>query len=327
MNSIFKPISQLKDKLIAFAPMAGVSDAPYRGICSDYGAQITYTEMVSALGIKYNPERCEEIRMRSPKEKTCGMQLFGDDPKIMAKIAKEYHETYDFIDVNMGCPAPKIVRNNQGSALMKNPDLAADIIKAMTDAIEKPVTVKIRSGWSEGSINAVEFAKRLEEAGAACISVHGRHRQQFYSGKADLNIIKQVKSELKIPLIGNGDIFTAQDAVNMVKKTNCDGIMAARGAQGNPFIFQQISDLFNGRPETNFTLEDRTKIIIEHAQALREIFGEKMMALKMRKHLCWYSKGLKKAADLKKHAIKVENFEDIIQFCEVMKSENSMQQI
>jgi len=321
MNNIFKPLSELKDKLITFAPMAGVSDAAYRGICSDYGANITYTEMVSALGIKYNPERCEEIRMRSPKEKICGMQLFGDDPKIMAKIAKEYQEPYDFIDVNMGCPAPKIVKNNQGSALMRNPELASDIIKAMTDAVDKPVTVKIRSGWSENKINAVEFAKKLEEAGAACVAVHGRHRQQFYAGKADLNIIKQVKRELKIPVIGNGDIFSAQDAVDMVELTKCDGVMVARGAQGNPFIFMQIRDMFNGEPQTQFTIEDKIKVVLEHSSALMEIYGEKMMALKMRKHLCWYSKGIKGAAELKKHAIKVETYEDIKNYCETLKSQ------
>jgi len=306
MESIFKSYYNSGNKLIAFAPMAGVSDAAYRGICAAYGADFTYTEMVSALGMHYNPERCKEIRMRNPKEKTCAIQIFGDDPKIMANIAKEYQDPYDFIDVNMGCPAPKIVRNNQGSALMKNPQLAADIIKAMVDSVDKPVTVKIRSGWDEKNINAVEFAKKLEEAGASCIAVHGRHRQQFYSGKADVNIIKKVKDELKIPVIGNGDIFNPEDAVNMINAANCDGVMIARGAQGNPFIFEQVRELLEGKVQRRHTLEEKINVIIEHANYLMDIFGEKMMALKMRKHLCWYSKGIHDASNLKKAAIKVE---------------------
>jgi len=315
MKNIFSSFYNSNNKLIAFAPMAGVSDVAYRGICSSFGAQITYTEMVSALGIKYNPDRCTELRLRSPRENICAMQLFGDDPKIMAKIAKEYHGPYDFIDINMGCPAPKIVKNNQGSALMKNPQLASDIVKAMVDVLDKPVTVKIRAGWDENTINAVEFAKRMEEAGVSAVAVHGRHRQQFYSGKANLGIVKQVKEELNIPIIGNGDIFHAQDAINMINVTKCDGIMVARGAQGNPFIFAQITDLLNNKKQRVYTIEDRVAVILDHARDLKEIFGEKMMALKMRKHLCWYSKGLRGASDLKKIAIKVESLEDIQSFC------------
>jgi len=318
MNSIFNKFLNSEKKIIALAPMAGVSDAPYRGICSLFGADVTYTEMVSALGIKYNPERCKDIRMRSPNEKICAMQLFGDNPSIMAKIAKEYSEPYEFIDINMGCPAPKITKNNQGSALMKNPQLAADIVKAMTDAIDKPVTVKIRSGWDANSINAVEFAKKLEEAGASCIAVHGRHRSQFYAGKADLNIIKQVKDELKIPVLGNGDIFCAEDAAAMIAKTGCDGVMVARGAQGNPFIFEQINDLLSGKRPKDYTEEERKEIILKHAEALNEIYGEKMMALKMRKHLCWYSKGHRGASALKQMAIKVSDYNDIVEFCRML---------
>lgn len=295
--------------------MAGVSDAAYRGICSSFGADITYTEMVSALGIHYNPERCEEIRLRSPKEKICAMQLFGDDPKVMADIAGKYHEPYDFIDINMGCPAPKIVKNNQGSALMKNPQLAYDIVQAMTDVLDKPVTVKIRTGWDAGSINAVDFAKTLEKAGAAAVSVHGRHRHQFYAGKADWDIIGQVKSEVGIPVIGNGDVFCAEDALRMIEHTKCDGVMAARGAQGNPFIFAQIRDLFAGKEPKEYSVDDRAKVILQHSKELMDVFGENMMALKMRKHLCWYSKGLKGAAELKKQAIKVTSYEDIENFC------------
>lgn len=315
MDNIFTDYYNSKNKLVTFAPMAGVSDVAYRGICSSFGAQITYTEMVSALGIKYNPERCTEIRMRSPLENVCALQLFGDDAKVMAKIAKEYSDIYDFVDVNMGCPAPKIVRNNQGSALMKNPQLAADIIKAMVDVLNKPVTVKIRTGWDENNINAVEFAKKLEEAGASCVAVHGRHRQQFYAGKADMDVIKQVKSALNIPVIGNGDIFCADDAINMIKATNCDGIMVARGAQGNPFIFEQINDLLDGQTPKEHSTQERVDVILEHASALQDVFGEKMMALKMRKHLCWYSKGIKDAYKLKKLAIEVTNFKDIERFC------------
>lgn len=309
-----------KSKLIAFAPMAGVSDVAYRGICAHYGAQITYTEMVSALGIKYNPNICTQIRLRSPKENICAMQLFGDNPEIMAKIAKENHEIYDFIDINMGCPAPKIVKNNQGSALMKTPQLAADIVKAMVDAIDKPVTVKMRSGWDENSINAVEFAKALEEAGASCIAVHGRHRQQYYAGSVNLDIIRQVKEELCIPIIGNGDIFSPQDAIDMINTTNCDGVMVARCAQGNPFIFEQISDMLAGKEPREYPLSERIDVILQHASTLQEAFGEKLMALKMRKHLCWYSKGFKNATQHKKLAIKVESYKDIEDYCRYIRT-------
>ena len=320
MKNIFQPFYNSHKKILAFAPMAGVSDVAYRGICASFGAQFTYTEMVSALGMKYNPERCTELRRRSPKEKVCGIQLFGDDPEVMSKIAKEHCEPYDFIDVNMGCPAPKIVKNNQGSALMKNPALAADIIKAMVDVVDKPVTAKIRTGWDAKTINAVELAKGLEQAGASCIAVHGRHRQQFYAGTADLSIIKEVKDELNIPVIGNGDIFHAEDAVNMIEKTNCDGIMAARGAQGNPFIFAQIDDLLNGRAPKEYSIKERVTVILEHSKALMNVFDEKMMALKMRKHLCWYTKGIKGASELKKIAIKVSNYNDIEDYCRILES-------
>lgn len=320
MSNIFSDYKNSDKKIIAFAPMAGVSDVAYRGICASFGAQVTYTEMVSALGIHYNPDRCTELRMRSEKEKICAIQLFGDNPKIMAKIAKKHHHIYDFVDINMGCPAPKIVKNNQGSALMKKPDLAADIVKATVDAIDKPVTVKIRTGWDETSINAVEFAKKLEEAGAACVAVHGRHRKQFYAGKANLSIIKDVADELKIPVIGNGDIFEAEDAVNMINQTGCDGIMAARGAQGNPFLFTQISDLLEGRTKREFSIDDKIDVILEHSKALQNIFDEKMMALKMRKHLCWYTKGIRRASELKQKAIKVESYDDIYEYCQMLKS-------
>jgi len=320
MNNIFADYKNSKQKIIAFAPMAGVSDVAYRGICASFGAQFTYTEMVSALGIHYNPTRATELRMRSPKEKVCTIQIFGDDPKIMAKIAKENHDIYDAVDINMGCPAPKIVKNNQGSALMKTPDLAADIVKAIVDAIDKPVTVKIRTGWNQNSINAVEFAKKLEDAGAACVAVHGRHRKQFYSGEADLSVIKDVVDELNIPVIGNGDIFEAEDAIDMMEQTGCDGIMAARGAQGNPFIFAQINDLLEGKQKREFSIDDRVDVILQHVRSLQSVFEEKMMALKMRKHLCWYTKGIKGASELKKKAIKVETYDDIYEYCQMLKS-------
>lgn len=320
MSNIFLEYKKSNKRIIAFAPMAGVSDVAYRGICASFGAQVTYTEMVSALGIHYNPTRATELRMRSEKEEVCAIQLFGDDPKIMANIAKDIHHIYDFVDINMGCPAPKIVKNNQGSALMKTPELAADIVKAMVDAIDKPVTVKIRTGWDENNINAVEFAKKLEEAGAACIAVHGRHRKQFYAGEADLNIIKDVVDELNIPVIGNGDIFHAEDAIDMINKTGCDGIMAARGAQGNPFIFAQINDLMEGKTKREFTIDDRIDVILQHSKALQEVVGEKMMSLKMRKHLCWYTKGIRRASELKQKAIQVESYDDIYEYCQLLKS-------
>lgn len=291
--------------------MAGVSDVVYRSICADYNAAFTYTEMISALGLHYSPHRCKEIRLRGEKEKLCGIQLFGDDPKIMAQMAKEYGQDFDIIDVNMGCPAPKIVKNNQGSALMKDIKKSKDIIKAIVDKVDKPVTAKIRTGWDENSINAVEFAQNLETAGISAITVHGRHAKQFYSGTADLSIIAKVKEHVKIPVIGNGDIYSADDAKNMLDKTKCDAVMVARGALGNPFIFRQIYNLLNNTEPYIESCNEKKDIILYHATKLCKLFGERHGVLKMRKHLGWYLKGTRNASRFKSMAVKVNTLDDI----------------
>lgn len=297
-----------------FAPMAGVSDVAYRSICARMGAVLTYTEMVSALGLQYSPDRCSELRMRSPEETHCALQLFGDDPDVMARMGKKYGGDFDIIDVNMGCPAPKIVKNHQGSALMRDVDKASDIIKAMTDAIDRPITVKIRIGWDADNVNAVEFALAMEAAGAAAVAVHGRTRDQYYAGKADWNMIQQVKQALKVPVIGNGDIFRAEDAIAMEEVTGCDAVMVGRGAQGNPFLFRAIHERQQDQPVTPVDTDELIDVIVQHAQGLETLSGSRMMALKMRKHLCWYTKGAQDAAHLRQAAIKVGSMEDILDF-------------
>lgn len=227
---------------VILAPMAGVTDLPFRLLCREQGAGCVVTEMVSAKAILYNNRNTKELMQIHPQERPAAIQLFGSDPDIMAQIAARIEDgPYDFIDVNMGCPVPKVVNNGEGSALMKNPKQAEKVLSAMVKAVKKPVTVKFRKGFNDTSVNAVEFAKMAEGSGVAAVAVHGRTREQYYSGKADWDIIRQVKEAVKIPVIGNGDIFTPQDAGRMMEETGCDGIMVARGAKGNPWIFRRIN--------------------------------------------------------------------------------------
>ncbi len=228
---------------LSLAPMAGVTDMPFRLLCKEQGADLIYTEMVSAKGIHYNNTNTKDMLLVDDRERPIALQLFGSEPDIMAETAKRIEDrNFDIFDINMGCPVPKVVNNGEGSAMMKNVKLAAEVVNAMVKAVKKPVTVKIRKGFAAGDANAPEFAKAMEEAGAAAIAVHGRTREQYYSGKADWDIIAAVKQNVSIPVIGNGDIFTPQDAERMLKYTGCDGIMVARGAQGNPWIFSSIKE-------------------------------------------------------------------------------------
>ncbi len=286
---------------IFLAPMAGVTDLPFRILCKEMGCGLVYSEMVSAKGIFYGNENTTKLLTIEQRERPTAVQLFGSDPAIMAAMAKKI-ENYpiDILDVNMGCPAPKIVKNGEGSALTKNPSLVGQIIKAMVTAQKKPVTVKIRKGFDDNHINAVEIAKVAQENGAAAIAVHGRTREQYYSGKADWDSIKAVKDAVSIPVIGNGDVFTPQDAKALLEYTNCDAIMIGRAAQGNPWIFKRILHYLNtGEQLPEPTAEQKVEKALCHARMLIDYKGEYIGIREMRKHISWYMKGIKGAAELR----------------------------
>ena len=300
---------------IFLAPMAGVTDLPFRILCKEMGCGLVYSEMVSAKGILYNNENTKKLLTVEQKERPAAVQLFGSQPEIMAAMAKKI-ENYDIdiIDVNMGCPAPKIVKNGEGSALTKNPKLVGEIVKAMVTAQKKPVTIKFRKGFDEEHINAVEIAKIAEQNGAAAVAVHGRTREQYYSGKADWDIIKAVKEAVSIPVIGNGDVFTPQDAKNMLEYTKCDAIMIGRAAQGNPWIFQRINHYINtGEMLPEVTTEQKVEKALRHARMLIEYKGEYIGVREMRKHISWYMKGIKGAAEHREKINRANSYNEIEQ--------------
>ena len=302
------------DGLAFLAPMAGVTDITFRRICKSYGAAMVYSEMVSAKALHYNDKKTAELMKITADERPCAVQLFGSEPEIIAEaIPKVIAEANpEIIDINMGCPTPKIVNNGDGSALMKNPKLIGEIMRAAADVSTVPVTAKIRKGWDSEIINAVEVAKILEENGAAGVAVHGRTREEFYSGKADWDIIKSVKEAVKIPVIGNGDIFSAMDAKNMIDYTGCDAVMIGRGAQGNPFIFTQINELLTkGEVVTVPDFKDRVQEAIEHLKSLVEARGEYIGVREARKHIAWYIKGLPNAARVKTRVFAEDTFSGV----------------
>ena len=292
---------------VFLAPMAGITDKPFREICRRFGAGMVYSEMISAKGLYYNDKKTASL-MDMTGEKPCAIQIFGSEPEIMAEIIPKVMEFKpDIIDINMGCPAPKIVNTGDGSALMKTPELMGKIMRAVTDASPVPVTAKIRKGWDED--NSLLCAKILEDNGASAVAVHGRTREEFYGGKADWGVITRIKQELKIPVIGNGDIFSAEDAIRMFEQTGCDGVMVARGAQGNPWLFKEINELIKtGEVKTAPQPQERLRVALEHISRLIEDKGESRGIKEARKHLAWYIKGLKGATQIRTEIFKISDF-------------------
>jgi tRNA-dihydrouridine synthase B len=289
---------------IFLAPMAGVTDLAFRAICAEAGCGLTYTEMVSAKGLFFNMTQTKELLQTHPSEQPCAVQIFGSDPELMADMAVRIQDMYrgqiGIMDINMGCPTPKIVKNGDGCALMRDMPLAGRILKAVARALDIPVTVKIRLGWDKDTINHLAFARMAQDCGVGALELHARTREQLYSGKADWDAIRRTKEAISIPVIGNGDVFCAQDALAMMEQTGCDGVMIARGAQGNPWIFSQTLDLLAGKTPSEPTHDERIGTAARHARLAVETRGEKTAVPEMRKHLCWYLKGWHGAAGLKR---------------------------
>lgn len=286
---------------VFLAPMAGVTDIAFRRICKELGCGLVYTEMVSAKALYYGSQNTEELLKISKEEAPAAVQIFGSEPKVMAKACDYFNNNKDIclIDINMGCPAPKIVKNGDGSALMKNTKLAIDIVKEVKKASAKPVTVKFRKGFDNENINAVDFAKAMEEAGADAVAVHGRTREQMYTGKADWDIIGKVKAAVSIPVIGNGDIFSAEAAIDIIKETKCDGVMVARGALGNPWIFNEIKLALQGKTICYPDNIEKLNLCIRHIKLAVQNFGSEKAVREMRKHIAWYVKGMKNSTEIK----------------------------
>lgn len=301
------------DNQLILAPMAGVSDLPFRLLCREKGAGLVCMEMVSAKAIYYNNKNTQELMEIHPNEKPVSLQLFGSDPVIISEMAKRIEDRpFDILDLNMGCPVPKVVNNGEGSALMKDPVLVEKIIMQTVKAIKKPVTIKIRKGFSEQTVNAVEIAKIAESCGAAAVAVHGRTREQYYTGTADWDIIRQVKEAVSIPVFGNGDVTNGPSAKAMLLETGCDGIMIGRAARGNPWIFSEIDHyLKTGEKAPAKTCEEVREVILRHAKMELEYKGEYTAVREMRKHIAWYTAGYPNSAALRREINTMESFEQL----------------
>lgn len=301
------------DNPYILAPMAGVTDLPFRLLCKEQGAGLLCMEMVSAKALQYKNKNTKMLLSIHPEEHPVSLQLFGSDPDIMSRMAHEIEELpFQVLDINMGCPVPKVVKNGEGSALMNHPRLVYEIVSRTVRAVKKPVTVKMRKGFDENHANAVEIARIAEEAGAAAVAVHGRTREQYYSGKADWDIIRRVKETVSIPVIGNGDVVDGESALRLRKETGCDGVMIGRGAQGNPWIFSELQEYektgaMPGRPKP----EEIRNMMLRHAKLQMKYKGDYLGIREMRKHVAWYTKGLKGAAKLRDEINRVERYEEL----------------
>ena len=306
------------DNEVFLSPMAGVTDLPFRTICKEKGCGMLYTEMINAKALCYDDENTKKILRMDKDEHPVAVQIFGSDPEFMGKAAIIMNQyPNEILDINMGCPAPKVIKNGDGSALMRNPKLAAEVLTAVVKNSEKPVTLKIRKGWDDDSVNAVEIAKIAEECGISALAIHGRTREQFYSGKADWDIIAEIKQAINIPVIGNGDVFEVEDAVNMLEKTKCDAIMIGRGAQGNPWIFNRINHYMKtGKILPEPTLEEKITTAIRHMNLAVAEHGDYVAVREMRKHIGWYLKGLKNSAKYRDQINKITDYKEVIAMLE-----------
>ncbi|QJA09724.1 tRNA dihydrouridine synthase DusB [Romboutsia sp. CE17] len=304
---------ELKNKVF-LSPMAGVTDLPFRLICKEQNCGMLYTEMINAKALCYDDENTKKMLKIEEEEHPVAVQIFGSDPEFMGRAAEIMNQyPNEILDINMGCPAPKVVKNGDGSALMKNPKLAEEVLKSVVKHSTKPVTLKIRKGWDDNSINAVEIAKIAEASGISALAIHGRTREQYYSGKADWDIITDIKNAINIPVIGNGDVFTVEDARNMLDKTGCDAIMIGRGAQGNPWIFKRINHYMEtGDILPEPTLEEKIRIAKKHLNLAVEEHGEYVAVREMRKHIAWYLKGLKGSAKVRDEINKITSYEEVL---------------
>jgi tRNA-dihydrouridine synthase B len=304
---------KLKNKVF-LSPMAGVTDLPFRLICKEQDCALLYTEMINAKALCYDDENTKKMLKMEGAEHPVAVQIFGSDPEFMGRAAQIMNDySNEILDINMGCPAPKVVKNGDGSALMKNPKLAEEVLKAVVKNSTKPVTLKIRKGWDDNSVNALEIAKIAEACGISALAIHGRTREQYYSGKADWDIIGEIKRNINIPVIGNGDVFSVEDAKNLLDKTNCDAIMIGRGAQGNPWIFKRINHYMEtGEILPEPTLEEKINTAKKHLKLAVEEHGEYVAVREMRKHIAWYLKGLRNSARIRDEINKLESYQEVV---------------